>query len=49
MHKILDILPTRDELNDEGAEKRMQLMEWCAFRKPFADKSLKNDSKKIRL
>lgn len=38
MQKILDLLRTRDELDDEGAEKRTQLMEWCAFRNPFADK-----------
>ena len=38
MQKILDLLRTRDELDDEGAEKRKQLMEWCAFRNPFADK-----------
>jgi len=38
MQKILGLLRTRDELDDEGAEKRTQLMEWCAFRNPFADK-----------
>jgi Predicted acetyltransferase len=38
--KVLNLLRTRDELDDEGAEKRTQLMEWCAFKNPFAENEL---------
>jgi len=37
MDKILDLLRTRFESDAEHAEKRTLLMEWCAFRNPFAD------------
>ena len=37
MGKIGDLLRTREELDEEGAKKRMQLLEWLAFKNPFAD------------
>jgi GNAT superfamily N-acetyltransferase len=36
MQKMFDLLRTREELNEEGARKRTQLMEWLAFKNPFA-------------
>lgn len=37
LDKMLDLLRSRDELNEEGARKRKKLMEWCAFRNPYAN------------
>lgn len=37
MDKMLDLLLSRDELDEERARKRKQLMEWCAFRNPFSN------------
>jgi GNAT superfamily N-acetyltransferase len=37
MPKLLNLMATRDELDFEGAKKRKQLMEWCAFRNPYAN------------
>ncbi len=34
--KLLDLTATRDELDLEGAKKRTELMEWCAFKNPYA-------------
>lgn len=37
MEKIGGLLRTREELDEEGAKKRAQLLEWLAFNNPFAD------------
>jgi GNAT superfamily N-acetyltransferase len=36
MPRVSNLLRTRQELDDKGAEKRTELMEWCAFRNPYA-------------
>lgn len=36
MPKICELLRTRQELDEEGVQKRKILMEWCAFKNPFA-------------
>jgi GNAT superfamily N-acetyltransferase len=37
MKQIGNLLQTREELNQDGAEKRKRLLEWLAFRNPFAN------------
>lgn len=35
LEQMLEIHSTREELDQEGAEKRTQLLEWLAFKNPF--------------
>jgi len=36
MPKICELLRTREGLDEDGVQKRKILMEWCAFKNPFA-------------
>jgi len=37
MPKLFNLVVTREELDIDGAKKRIQLMEWCAFKNPYAN------------